>query len=215
MRSDARPVLFPSGGLQLEGLISGPGEKAAKARAVFCHPHPLYGGDMNNNVVSAACAGFEAAGVQTLRFNFRGVGQSRGLSAGGAPEIDDVVAAVDYFAGKDSAIPLILGGYSFGAWTALEAAKRIGRLSALVLVSLPIALFPIDDQALAGAPALLACGDRDDFCPTGRLRDLGKLATSATITVVPRVDHFWFDAESKIAKLIEDFCNKTLAKEKT
>ena len=90
-------VTFKSGELTLEGMIAYPDGAAGPHRAaVVCHPHPLYGGSMYNNVVDAALGALHARGFATLRFNFRGVGQSEGEFDDGKGEADDAVAAVRF-----------------------------------------------------------------------------------------------------------------------
>src|SRR5271163_2662156 len=87
-------VTFRSGDLTLEGLLANPGGNAPAV--VVCHPHPLYGGSMYNNVVDAVLAAMWQAGYATLRFNFRGVGASDGEHDGGPGEVDDAVAAMAF-----------------------------------------------------------------------------------------------------------------------
>ena len=133
-------VTFPSGSLTLEGLLAKPEGDAAARGGVVCHPHPLYGGSMYNNVVDAVLAAMWKKRWATLRFNFRGVGASEGEHDGGAGEADDAAAAVAFLAGqpgiqKDGAV---LAGYSFGSIAAMTAAPKISGLGALVLVALPL-----------------------------------------------------------------------------
>src|SRR5260370_37728109 len=86
------PISFRSGELTLEGLIANPGGDAPAA--VVCHPHPMYGGSMFNNVVEAILGALWELGYATLRFKFRGVGWSEGESGGGRGEADDACAAM-------------------------------------------------------------------------------------------------------------------------
>src|SRR5216683_1674166 len=91
-------VTFQSDELTLEGLLS---EAAAPSdTAVVCHPHPQYGGSMYNNVVEAILDALWALGYSTLRFNFRGVGNSDGEYGGGEGEVQDAIAAVEYIRSK-------------------------------------------------------------------------------------------------------------------
>src|SRR5271170_1163538 len=108
-------VSFRSGDLTLEGLFANPGANAPAV--VVCHPHPLYGGSMHNNVVEAILAAMWQAGYATLRFNFRGVGVSEGEHEGGPGEADDAAAAMSFLLAqpgvrKENAA---MTGYSFGA----------------------------------------------------------------------------------------------------
>ncbi|HJU27809.1 MAG TPA: hypothetical protein VJ718_01485, partial [Candidatus Binataceae bacterium] len=112
-----RQVTFASGDLKLEGLLAIPEDSRPARAGVVCHPHPLYGGSMYNNVVDAVLEAMWKLGWATLRFNFRGVGQSEGEHGGGAGEADDATAAVK-FLGEQTGLTvsnLVLAGYSFGA----------------------------------------------------------------------------------------------------
>src|SRR5271168_3068545 len=117
-------VTFRSGDLTLEGLIANPGGNAPAA--VVCHPHPLYGGSMYNNVVDAVVEAMGQRNWAVLRFNFRGVGSSEGEHSGGVGEAEDAVAAAGFLA-EHLGLPLkqvVVAGYSFGAMaTALAAPK--------------------------------------------------------------------------------------------
>src|SRR5262249_14596077 len=88
-------VTFSAGEIELEVLFATPAQPPTIG-AVVCHPHPLYGGEMHNNVVSALVAAFQQQGIATLRFNFRGVGRSGGSHGEGVAELEDVKAAVTY-----------------------------------------------------------------------------------------------------------------------
>src|SRR5260370_22509693 len=88
------PISFRSGEVTLEGLIANPGGDAPAA--VVCHPHPMYGGSMFNNVVEAILGALRELGYATLRFNFRGVGGSEGEYDGGRGEADDACAAMAF-----------------------------------------------------------------------------------------------------------------------
>src|SRR5712671_4968785 len=92
---------------RLEALLRGP--EAPFAAAVFCHPHPLHGGTMNNNVVYRVAKALNDAGAAVLRFNFRGVGASTGSHDAGAGEEDDALAALDFLAEHHPGLPLWMG----------------------------------------------------------------------------------------------------------
>src|ERR1700676_2177875 len=128
-------VTFPAGALTLEGLLAKPDGLKPVRGAVVCHPHPLYGGSMYNNVVDAVLAAMWKREWATLRFNFRGVGESEGEHGGGAGEAEDAAAAVAFLESqsgiqKDGPV---LSGYSFGSIAAMTAGPKIKNLGALVL----------------------------------------------------------------------------------
>ncbi|MGH8115228.1 MAG: alpha/beta hydrolase, partial [Rhodanobacteraceae bacterium] len=117
----------PSG--NIEGLLDSPAG-TPRAVAVVCHPHPLDGGAMTNKVAYILARAFNDLGAVSLRFNFRGVGQSVGEFDNGVGETDDALAALDWLAQQHAGLPLWLGGFSFGAYVALRAqsARAVQRL---------------------------------------------------------------------------------------
>ncbi len=125
-------VSFRSGDLTLEGLLANPGGNAPAA--VVCHPHPLYGGSMSNNVVDAILAAMWQAGYATLRFNFRGVGASEGEHDGGPGEVDDAVAAMAFILAQPGVRKegAVMAGYSFGAMVAVSAGYERAEIARIV-----------------------------------------------------------------------------------
>jgi len=199
-------VTFASGALMLEGLLAKPEESAPVRGAVVCHPHPLYGGSMYNNVVDAMLAAMWKKEWATLRFNFRGVGESEGEHGGGAGEAEDAAAAVAFITSqpgvqRDGAV---LAGYSFGSVAAMTAAPKIKHLGGLVLVALPLKM--ADTRALKdlAGPIVMAAGDGDMYCPVLQLQALHKdLGARAQLRIVEGADHFFGGFEVELAAAIE------------
>lgn len=104
---------------------------------VVCHPHPLYGGTMQNKVVHTLARAMQELGAATVRFNFRGVGASVGIHDEGRGEIDDAIAAAGWARRRWQCDDLWLAGFSFGAAVALQAAPRLRPLR-LVTVAPPV-----------------------------------------------------------------------------
>ena len=183
------PVVVPvPGGPSLEGRLAI--VEAPKGGFVLCHPHPLYGGDMDNPVVIRAAEVVRAAGYATLRFNFRGVGASTGLHDQGIGEQDDVRAAVAILAGRlPPGSPVGVIGYSFGAWTAARA-MRPGD-APLALVAPPLGMFDFQALAPLTGRTLLVAGTRDTYCPVDALHRLARI-TGAEERVIEGADHFFF-----------------------
>lgn len=118
-----QPVAIPCQGIRLRGELTLPSVAEPFPGVVICHPHPLHGGDMDNNVVMGVNDALLRCGIATLRFNFRGAGGSHGLHDNGVGEVDDALAALRLLAtaeGVDAA-RLGLAGYSFGAGVAVRA----------------------------------------------------------------------------------------------
>jgi alpha/beta superfamily hydrolase len=205
MKEDS--VTFRSGELTLEGLLAKPEGLESAYGGVICHPHPLYGGSMYNNVVDAVLEAMWSLKWATLRFNFRGVGQSEGEHGGGVAEADDAIAALN-FLGKETGVrsdALVLAGYSFGAMAAMAAAPRFTNLKALLLVALPIRM--ADGAALKtfGKPVVLAAGDSDSYCPAAQLEALHKdLGPQARIKIIAGADHFFGGYEEDLAEALSE-----------
>lgn len=200
-------LTFPSGELMLEAMIAKPGGLTAERGAVICHPHPLYGGSMYNNVVDAALVAMWRLGWATLRFNFRGVGQSEGEHSGGSGEADDAAAAVNFLARELalSSAKIVLAGYSFGAMAALNALSRLGDLGALMLIALPLRMTEADALQQFKAPVLLAAGDHDNYCPPAQLQALHQaLGSRAQLKIIRGADHFFGGYEAELADALED-----------
>jgi uncharacterized protein len=194
-------ITFPSGELKLEGLLKLP-EGEVPGAAVVCHPHPLYGGSMYNNVVEAVLEAFWQRQFATLRFNFRGVGDSEGEYDGGEGELDDVRQAVAFLADKAAVESVTLAGYSFGASVSLRAGLADPAVNRLVLVALPVAMMtgPCDT---ASKPVLLVSGDRDSYSPLEPLRKLAStLGSRAHLEFLAGADHFLGGYEASLAALV-------------
>lgn len=201
-------VTLKSGELTLEGMIAYPNGGAEPYRAaVVCHPHPLYGGSMYNNVVDAVLEALHVRGFVTLRFNFRGVGQSEGEFDNGKGEADDAIAAVRFLTTQKRvrAADAVLAGYSFGATTAVRAAPSVEEVTAIMTVALPLGM--IDPSALGtiAKPTVLLAGDQDSYCPANQLTALAeRLGPSARLKIIEGADHFFGGREHEItAALVE------------
>src|SRR5690606_29183008 len=106
----------------LEAVLEASGE-APSFIAIVCHPHPLFGGTMDNKVVTTLCRACRDAGGAVLRFNFRGVGASQGAYSDGIGECEDLLAAESWLSQRYPGLPLWLAGFSFGSFVAVRGAR--------------------------------------------------------------------------------------------
>jgi len=199
-------VTFLSGKLTLEGMIAKPDRASGVRGGVVCHPHPLYGGSMYNNVVEAALEAIWRLGWATLRFNFRGVGRSEGEHAGGIGEAEDAAAALNYLSGQPGLLSKghVLAGYSFGAMAALAAAPKLRDLGALVLIALPIGRTDTDALKQLSGAVILVGGDNDAYCPAARLQAIHKdLGWRAQLQIIGGADHFFGGYEGELTGALE------------
>lgn len=207
MPADQHPLWAASGDLRLEAVLQLPSLSRPAALLVICHPHPQYGGSMDNNVVAALGDAALQEGMAALRFNFRGVGASDGVYSGGAGETDDVLAVLQAAREQPGGHAISLAGYSFGAAMAAAACNRPGVLPrSLVLVSPPLRS-GARQPFLAGPPArLLITGDRDPICPSSELEALaGECGASVTSAIVDGADHSWLGHEAELRDTVGGF----------
>jgi uncharacterized protein len=196
-----------------------PAEGRSQDLVVICHPHPLYGGEMRNNVVEALYRGLSNV-YCTARFNFSGVGGSDGGYENGEGEVGQVKAVVDYLCGEfvqEQACgawnEIHVVGYSFGAAMAVPAALASEKASSCTAIAFPFDMFSkntadsITLQAKRRMPMLFLTGDADDFTPVRSFKQwVGKFGGAAQ-KILPGSDHFFGGHERQIVAEIRKFLN--------
>ena len=197
-------ITFPVGegdnAITLEGLLS-TSDQAPALGAVLCHPHPLYGGEMHNNVVSALAHAFQKENIATLRFNFRGVGRSEGSHDEGVAEREDVKAAVTALLDRQAVSTVVVAGYSFGSMVGLQAGAQDDRVHRLIGVAFPLGLRDPAFLVNVTKPLLLISGDRDSYSPIPDLTALvAKISAPKQLEVVSGADHFFMAREGEVAQ---------------
>lgn len=198
-------VMFPSGSLTLEGRLWTPAQPGDTG-VVLCHPHPLRGGDMYSNVVSAIAEALWKHDLLALRFNFRGVGASHGVHGDGETETEDVVAAIDYLLSCQAVSRLTVVGYSFGAGVGLLAGAADPRVTALVGVAPPVARRDFSVLYTCPKAKLFVAGDRDHVCPLPTLQTLvDQCAAPAELALLAGADHFFGGREGEVAQAVLQF----------
>ena len=160
--------------------------------AIVCHPLPTEGGSMHNKVVTMTARALRESGITTLRFNFRGVGQSEGVFDDGQGELEDLRAVAAWARAEHPDKALWLAGFSFGAWVSLRAAVELGA-AALVSIATPVGRsWSFDDITIPTIPWLLIQGEADEIVDAGAVFDwVATLPTPPRLVKMPDTSHFF------------------------
>jgi alpha/beta superfamily hydrolase len=187
--------------------------------AILLHPHPSFGGTMNNPIVHAMYQMFQSRGFSVLRFNFRGVGRSQGVFENGAGELSDAASALDWLQSFNREARICwIAGVSFGAWISMQLLMRRPEISGFISVA-PLAKH-YDFSFLAPCPAsgLFVNGEKDTVTPPDAVQTLvSKLKTQKGIAVEHKVilgaNHFFQDKIEELTKTCSTYLDKRLAAE--
>ena len=158
--------------------------------AVLCQPHPLHGGTLHNPVVFHADRALNRAGLTTLRFNFRGVGDSDGEHDEGNGEMEDIGAAVGWLRGLVPDARTVLVGYSFGAWCSVRYAVDDPDVAALVAIGLPVLKYGFESIARFQRPMAVVQPEHDEFGTPAQIQPVLQAANPpARVAVIPGASH--------------------------
>jgi alpha/beta superfamily hydrolase len=206
-------VSFPSGGLVLEGILAIPISTGPLPAVVVCHPHPLHGGSMDNNVVYSLSESLTQTSLISFRFNFRGVCGSQGEFGQGIGELEDVKAAISFISTVKEVDSKRIGlaGYSAGAGFGLPVGSKDERIKALAAISPPLSMFNFDFLKNCPKPKFLISGSRDDLIPVNQfLESCQTLPDPKECEIIEGADHFWRGYESHVAVKVTAFFTKVL-----
>jgi alpha/beta superfamily hydrolase len=198
----------------IEALIEMPRAAPAHAFGVICHPHPLHGGTLTNKVVHTLARSFQELLVPTIRFNFRGVGQSGGRFADGIGETEDALAVIAAGRARWPDAAVWLAGFSFGGAVAYRAAASSGA-EFLVTVAPAVRLIDVTASQVPDCPWLIVQGDADELVdPQSVLQWAEKLQPVPTVRLLPGVGHFFHGRLRELQSLVVDFAHeRRLARE--
>ena len=206
-------ISFFSGGLVLEGILAIPEGAGPFPAVILCHPHPLYGGSMDNNVVNSLSETLTQASLVSFKFNFRGVGESQGEFGQGIGEQEDVEAAISFISTVKEVDSKRIGlaGYSAGAGFAFPVGFNNDRIKALAAVSPPLSMFDFDFLKSCPKPKLLISGSRDELIPIDEFLEFCQnLPEPKEYESIEGADHFWWGYESRLAAKVAAFFTKVL-----
>jgi alpha/beta superfamily hydrolase len=191
MNSATQKLSLQGGAGLMEALLDAPADTPVRGTAVIAHPHPLFGGTMQNKVVQTLARAFVQCGWQAVRFNFRGVGASAGVYDEGQGEAADMLNVIAQVA---PAGPLALAGFSFGAFVTSHVLQQLGEQRApdkVVLVGTAASRFAVAPIAPEWHERTLVLhGEQDDTVPLASVMDWAR-PQSLPVTVIPGVEHFF------------------------
>lgn len=174
--------------------------------AIACHPHPLHGGTMNNKVVHTLCRAWRDIGMDSLRFNFRGVGKSEGVFDEGQGELKDLLAVLRFIRthiSKDKNI--VIAGFSFGAYIAAKYAST-NKPAALVLIAPPVSYPEFAQMTRFPCPVLLVQGDQDEVVAYAEVQAwAGTLVKSPEFHCIKDASHFFHGKLPALKQIIQTF----------
>jgi alpha/beta superfamily hydrolase len=196
MRSSTRREFVAGPAGKIECAVDAPqGEPLGVA--LIAHPHPLFGGSLDNKVVQTLARAFLELGYETWRPNFRGVGASEGVHDEGRGELDDLAAIVAHLEPQR----LALAGFSFGAGLQVQLATRV-KCEKLVLVGVAVTRFELPP---APAGTLVIHGERDETVPLAAVLDWAR-PQELPVVVVPGAEHFFHRKLNLLRDLVLTYC---------
>ena len=190
MNKNSEKFMLQGGAGQMEGLIDMPAG-TPRGIALVAHPHPLYGGTMENKVAQTLARTFVALGYVAARINFRGVGASEGKHDHGHGETDDMMILYQHMVQRFPGLPVSLSGFSFGTFVQSHLAQRLAAAGTpaerLVLVGTAAAKWQIADVP---ADTILIHGENDETIPLSDVLDYAR-PQDIPVVVIPGADHFF------------------------
>jgi alpha/beta superfamily hydrolase len=189
---------------RLEAILWTPPSSARPPLSgAVCHPHPLFGGTMHNKVIYQTAKSLDALGIPVLRFNFRGAGLSAGVHDRGLGEQGDVRAALDFLVSEFPGVPLLVAGFSFGAWVGMRMGCEDPRVSHLIGLGIPVNSTDFSFLRQCNKPKLFVHGSNDEHGAIEKVKALvPALPGENRLVVVEGVDHFFAGKLDQLASAI-------------
>jgi alpha/beta superfamily hydrolase len=185
---------------RLEIVVADPGDNR-RGYAVIAHPHPLYGGTLENKVVQTLAKAMYALGYAAVRFNFRGVGGSEGVFDEGPGELEDFLSVAGYAMRRFGDTETVFAGFSFGSYIAACAAQRLPPRQ-LVLIAPAVGRFPLGDVP---KQTLVVHGEEDDVVLLGDVLTWAR-PQHLPVVVFPGAGHFFHGALVDLQQQVMRYC---------
>ncbi|MCC2646484.1 MAG: alpha/beta hydrolase [Rickettsiaceae bacterium] len=209
-------VYFNGPAGRIEGRYNESSDKKSPVVLVL-HPHPVYGGTMNNKVVYAMYKTFVENGFTTLRINFRGVGKSQGEFDNGVGELTDAATALDWLQTQNPfATDFWIAGFSFGSWVGMQLMMRRPEITNFLAVSPPVNKYDFTFLSPCPVPGLIVQGNRDSIVSEEAVLDMvDKLSKQKQAPVECKIingaDHFFREKMDELQSTIDDYLKYRLS----
>jgi alpha/beta superfamily hydrolase len=203
-------VIFNGPEGRIEGRYSASENRNAPT-ALVLHPHPVYGGTMNNKVVHSIYHSFVRNNFSVLRINFRGVGRSQGKFDNGIGELTDAATAMDWLQLQNpNASNFWIAGFSFGSWIAMQLLMRRPEIQNFVAVSPPVNKYDFSFLSPCPAPGLVVQGDQDSIVSEEAVANfIDKLSkqrnTEVDYKMIANADHFFREKLEDLSVAIDEY----------
>ena len=210
-------VIFPGPEGRLEGRYHPQKDRDAPI-AIILHPHPQFGGTMNNRVVYNLHYAFHELGFTVLRFNFRGVGRSQGEYDQGIGELSDAASALDYLQSMNTnAKHCWVAGFSFGAWIGMQLLMRRPEITGFVSIAPPASMYDFAFLAPCPASGLIVHGTRDNVVPEPDVQKLVDRLTAQkgikiTYNKIEGANHFFDKHEADVVETVKEYVSNMMSK---
>ncbi|MFX0058608.1 MAG: alpha/beta hydrolase [Candidatus Hodarchaeota archaeon] len=205
---EVEKIFIENNEIKLEAEYFQSVENTVHPIVLICHPHPQFGGDMYNNVVSAIFNLLTQNQISALRFNFRGVGESNGSHTSGSGELTDVKTCIDYLMNQKDFKKIFICGYSYGAAIGCSAVNYSEKVIGYCAISFPWDFMGIKYKELAQTekPKLFIQGDRDDIANYSRFKSHYEFYQNPKkYVIIEGADHFYWGYEDQLANVMLDF----------
>jgi len=209
--ADQEKILIDGPAGLLETIVNDPNagasSRARRGIVLIAHPHPLFGGTLDNKVVQTLAKAYFAQGYVSVRMNFRGVGASQGVHDEGLGETEDWLAVAQAMHRRFGELPLLLAGFSFGAFVQSRVSKRLAELGKaperLVLVAAAVGRFQVEPVP---AGSLVIHGEQDDVVPLSEVLAWAR-PQKLPVVVLPGAGHFFHGNLAELQRIIQSSCS--------
>lgn len=187
----------------IEAVLEVPAGHDGRQCALICHPHPLFGGTMDNKVVVITARALQERGMATLRFNFRGVAGSAGSWDQGRGEADDAAAAFAWLQARFPGAAMTVAGFSFGGYVAVQMAARFA-LRQLITIAPPVQRFNFAELPVPQCPWLVIQGDQDELVDHEAVQAWTRTLVPAPVVVIlPGAEHFFHGRLTDLREVVQ------------